>query len=90
VFSNALKHAEEEQRVSLYQSGILNCFILMVESDDPAILRITLSGIHFLLRLGETLGEKNQSKENLVLVELQGRGVTSYKNLMMMRSTIVS
>jgi len=75
VFSNALVHAREEQRLELYQAGILNCYILMLESDYADVLEITLNGIHSLLRLGETLGNKIQSKENLVLMELQDRGV---------------
>jgi len=33
-----------------------------------------LNGIHHILRLGDTLGNKNESKENLVLIELQDKG----------------
>jgi len=75
VFSNALKHGTINQSAELCNAGILNCFIMMLQTTNNAsTLKVTLDGLYQMLNLGKVMASANKSEQNLVLTELEKAG----------------
>ena len=77
VFSNLLQHENMNEAFILWNAGVLNCFIVMLDIlTYPVPLEVNLKGFYHMLKLGEKIMTEGKSEKNMVLVELEKAGVT--------------
>jgi hypothetical protein len=73
VLSNATNTSTPEQNQRMFDLGIVNCFIQLLNSADSKTIIIVLEGLKKFLIWGQTLS-LNESDKNIIVVELEEKG----------------
>jgi len=77
VFTNTFRHETISEFLTFWDAGVVNYYVNIVKREDyytASILRVTLEGIYFMLKIGRKIMIENQSEQNMVLFELENRG----------------
>jgi len=74
ILSNATKNSNPEQIARMVQSGVLDCFVALLDGEDAKTTEVVLEGLNNILNWGAVLANQQKSSENFFLIELENKG----------------